>query len=285
MFFNVQMRLQKMKEGRPTELVEGRFPILLPHVAFNWLYFHDHKRFKQVFLGSLSSVAARQAFWQEAERRDDPRLQDHPMIDRADWQKFAIPLAVHGDGVPCIKVGKAGTRSLDCFSCCGLAATGPTLAVKLVLYCMFLHSVVKEGEDLAIEMDATTMEQIGNKLLWSFHYLWLGVWPRCSWDDDVPLPQSMQQVAGRPLADGLYGVVYTIKCDLDYAAKDLHLQHYNSATPCEECSARRGIGVDRSHAFNNFSRTAKWPKEQRSVQQWLALYDGAPKHWLFSLAS
>ena len=121
MFFNVQMRLQKMKEGRPTELVEGRFPILLPQEAFNWLYFHDRKRFEQVFFGSLSSVAARQAFWQEAERRDDPRLQDHPMIDRADWQKFAIPLAVHGDGVPCIKIGKAGARSLDCFSCCGLS--------------------------------------------------------------------------------------------------------------------------------------------------------------------
>ena len=35
---------------------------------------------------------------------------------RTAWRRKAIPFAVHGDAVPVVAVGKAGTKSLDCVS-------------------------------------------------------------------------------------------------------------------------------------------------------------------------
>ena len=55
-------------------------------------------------------------------RRGDPRL--GPLEDPSmgplhfggarDWYKFAVPGSLHGDAVPCLSIGKAGTR-IDLF--------------------------------------------------------------------------------------------------------------------------------------------------------------------------
>lgn len=49
----------------------------------------------------------------------------------------AIPVSVHGDAVPVVRVGKPGSASLECLSLQSLLAEGTTLRVKLLMFSMF----------------------------------------------------------------------------------------------------------------------------------------------------
>ena len=47
---------------------------------------------------------------------------------------------------------------------------------------------------------------------------------------------------GKPLADGYFLVLWSIKGDLDYFAKQLHLRHYSRNEFCELCPANAEEG-------------------------------------------
>ena len=49
----------------------------------------------------------------------------------------AVPLSIHGDAIPVVRIGKPGTESLECISVQSLLASGPTLRVKLMVFAMF----------------------------------------------------------------------------------------------------------------------------------------------------
>ena len=89
------------------------------------------------FLGPGGTKDTLVEFWTEVEARGDPRLHDHPMCRRPGWKSLAIPIAIHGDAVPVIAVGKAGTQSMDNISWQSLLAQGATMTVKFLVYSMF----------------------------------------------------------------------------------------------------------------------------------------------------
>ena len=45
---------------------------------------------------------------------EDPSLAPNHFGGDRDWYKLAVPGSLHGDAVPCLSIGKAGTR-IDCF--------------------------------------------------------------------------------------------------------------------------------------------------------------------------
>ena len=94
------------------------FPVFLPHVVFAYYHSTHKARFEELFLGSFAAPAQRQQFWEELERRGDPRILEHPIRrgDRRDWRSLCIPLSLHGDGVPVLRVGKAGNQSFEAYS-------------------------------------------------------------------------------------------------------------------------------------------------------------------------
>eukprot|EP00969_Alexandrium_andersonii_P107784 4755550-Alexandrium_andersonii.AAC.1 len=47
------------------------------------------------------------------------------------------------------------------------------------------------------------------------------------------------QLAGKPLADGHFCVLLSLKGDLDYFTQTLSLRHYNSNMLCDFCPALR----------------------------------------------
>ena len=107
-----------------------------PHQIFTH-YYHNHpEAFENKFLGTGGGPDRLEEFWDEVERRDDPRIRSHPMRRRADWKRRAIPIEIHGDEVPVIRVGKHNTASLDNVSIKGVLANGPTMAVKLWIFGM-----------------------------------------------------------------------------------------------------------------------------------------------------
>eukprot|EP00969_Alexandrium_andersonii_P124608 5507405-Alexandrium_andersonii.AAC.1 len=125
--FEIPVVVQKAKADRPAVTSTTPLPILLPHEVFAHWY-HTHRDvFNKLYLGECQAAAQRKGFWKELLARNDPRLEQHPMRDRASWDEFAIPLALHGDGVPVLQVGKPGTKSLETFSTMSLWAKGRTL--------------------------------------------------------------------------------------------------------------------------------------------------------------
>ena len=45
---------------------------------------------------------------------EDSSLAPYHFGGEGDWYKFAVPGSLHGDAVPCLSIGKAGTR-IDLF--------------------------------------------------------------------------------------------------------------------------------------------------------------------------
>ena len=92
----------------------------------------------------------------------------------------------------------------------------------------------------------------------------------------------MPKRAGQPLADGLFGVLWSLKGDLDYFSKTLKLRHYNSNHMCDLCTAGRVGG--RELLYNNFDADALWKQQLLTPQQWRACYNARFLHYIFNLA-
>jgi hypothetical protein len=68
---------------------------VFPHELFASLY-HDYPDLFRSRLCPGTSVL--RGFWQSQE--DHPQMEGHPIRDRPDYDKRAIPISFHGDGVP-----------------------------------------------------------------------------------------------------------------------------------------------------------------------------------------
>ena len=194
------------------------------------------------------------------------------MLQQKNWMRTVIPISVHGDGVPVLQVGKANTKSLEVYSFQSIFnSTSSTLKAKLLMTMAFNQNLKDESHT-----------EIWRVLNWSLHWLYEGLWPRVDFRGE-PWPANSAEaiIAGEPLAGGLRCALWSIKGDLDFFAKTLKLQHYNSNSMCDLCPANRG--PSRAMLYNNLSDDAAWMKQLRSVAQWKALYAGGSPHPIFTL--
>ena len=130
--FLVPQKIAKPKAGAPA-VQNIKMHFCLPHVQFAHLYQEHPQRFEEIYLGDKQPVE----FWRGVTERRDPRLQYHPMCKRADFQERAIPYMLHADAVPVVKVGKAGTQSLDVYSYQSVLSKGSTLRIKMLIWSTF----------------------------------------------------------------------------------------------------------------------------------------------------
>eukprot|EP00969_Alexandrium_andersonii_P358556 15451247-Alexandrium_andersonii.AAC.1 len=220
--------VQKKKAEAASKIAQVDFPIIAPHVAFAFWFHEDKTKFEDLFLGGLPEDA-RAEFWAELERRGDPRLQGHPLVSRPEWKTKAVPLSLHGDGVPVLQVGKPGSKSFEAYNFQSIWATGSSLKTKTFMFGVFGGAVASADDG----DEGDTFGEIWKVLTWSLHYLWLGVWPRRD-HNGAAWPQGSTEAAlgGTPLAGGMYGVLMALKGDLDYFAHSLGLKHYNCNEMC-----------------------------------------------------
>ena len=118
--------------------------MLLPHELFHRFYTDRHPEFVVQFLGGHEAKV--EEFWRGVIERKDPRIVYHPMATERpdDWMRRGLPISFHGDAVPCLRVGHAGTKSLDVTSWqATLACEGSSLTLKHYIYSMFTHSKLK----------------------------------------------------------------------------------------------------------------------------------------------
>ena len=205
----VHMAILKPRLGLRRRSQLGPVSILLPHVHFAHLFANHRTVFDLQMLGGRPATV--REFWEGVVLRRDGRLRLHPMAGREDWASLAVPIALHGDAVPVLAVGKAGTKSLDVFSWQSVLAHGNSLSVKSYVYSVFESNKAtpqKHGHD--------TMAEIGEIVLWSLRVLFEGVWPSQNHRGEAwPVGSADARLAGQQLAGGFSGVTWLVKGDLD----------------------------------------------------------------------
>ena len=242
--------------------------IVLPHAAFATLY-HDHRlAFNARVLGGSGQL---QAFWRAME--GSPNITGHPIQQRAGHMDVAIPLALHGDGVPVTGEGKAWSKSVDSFAWSSLVGSGATLDTHMLIYAVFTGLMSKRP-------GSVTMDKAWRIIWWSLYWLWVGKWPDRD-HDDKPYPAGSEDArrALTDLAGGFYGVVWTLRGDLDYYAKSLGLNMWNTSHPCVLCPANVTPGD--SMAWSCFRPEAQWIDATWGNEAWRQ--DRPEHHQVFDL--
>lgn len=258
--YQVSVPMKISKVDAEQEVVQERsFPILLPHETFAKLYQDDKPLFSKLLMDGGDDCTVKD-FWAEVRRRKDPRLEEHPMLERTDWDSLAIPLSLHGDAVPCTSVGKSGSKSYDVCSMQGLLSSGPTLEMK-----MYIYGIFEVNNSTSDESD--TQFHIWRVVVWSLWWAFQGRWPTHDpRGKEYPRGTTEGDRGGHYFAGGRFFVLWLLKADLDHLAKGFGLAHYGANHPCPLCPADRTPGA--SLAFNNFKTTAQWMKSAYTPSHW-----------------
>ena len=242
--------------------------VLLPHEMFASLYHNYPDAWKKYIVPDTARLGL---FW--AKMQHHPQMAGHPLLQRDQYDKLAVPLGIHGDGVPVVGIGKGWCRTMTMFSWSSLLAKGPTKEV-----CYYIWSVF---DRLCCAADGSgTMASFFTVLRWSLYWLWRGQWPDRDWTGQMYDPDSSAgSKALSLLAEGHFGLLWAIMGDLDYFASILGLPRYSTACgPCALCRCT-GVGLN---TWTDTGPTAAWIGECWKSRDWL-LWEGRSKNLLFSL--
>ena len=199
----------------------------------------------------------------------------HPMKRRPGWKKWGVPILLHGDDVPVVKVGKPGTASLHNCSWQPLFAYGRSLYIKRLIAAMFRTVMTDKTEG-----------QLWHFIVWSLVWAFRGIHPDADWDGN-PWPEgSSQKLLGdskQQLAGGYFFVVWGLQQDLDYSFKKFKMKSYNGNQPCDFCPCDKD-SPDPKMMPTYFGEDATWKTLLYTPEQWRALNAGM-MHELFLVFS
>ena len=168
-----------LPQGMPAKMPYKNGPettsILLPHELFAFMYSVPAVWQRCV----MSSFHMLGKFWSVFQ--DHPCMVGHPCRGEDDWKEFCIPLALHGDEVPVVGVGKIWCASALQFSWCSLLAicSGVTLAESL----FYVWGVFEKFVINSTSARLGTMDTFWTIMLWSFRILATGKWPSHDWQN------------------------------------------------------------------------------------------------------
>ena len=135
----------------------------------------------------------------------NPQLKDHPVRARRDWKRRAIPLVLHGDGVPLTGLGKNRSKFMDGFSISSLLGRGSTRQKMFLIFSFFTSlSAVAAG--------ITSSDRLFQRLVWSLLCAWIGRHPThddCDTEYTDPLSEAFRK-KGMYLCDGFVFVLWII---------------------------------------------------------------------------
>ena len=133
----------------------------------------------------------------------------------------------------------------------GVLSIGITKSVNMFIFGLFEHC----KHDGAA---GPTMWSIWRVVLWSLHFLALGIWPTANHNNEPYPAGSIEDLrAGSQLANGMRAVIWLLKGDVEHFSKSYGLRHHASRSLCDFCPADRGAG---------YLRGAVAFKKKRSVE-------------------
>ena len=145
---------------------------LLPHELFAAIYNHYPDTWEKTIVPDTHTL---HEFWNSVDSH--PQMLNHPIKTRPNWKDYAVPIGLHGDGVPITGVGKVWCKLMTIFSWSSLVGKGSTLDM-----CYYIWGVF---DRLALNVAGHgTYDTFFKILQWSLYWLWQGVWPDAPWDSD-----------------------------------------------------------------------------------------------------
>ena len=251
----INIRLKQSNQPSVSETVPLTF--LLPHKLFAGLFHSLQPAFVSSVLGGDNGNIAK--FW--AAMKDHPFLRARPHLQQRPDLAKVVPIAIHGDGVNYMRIGRASGKSLEVLSWSSLLSQGATKHTNFLMF-LLVKSLAK---DTGVDQ---SWPRIWKILTWSLQALSLGLWPMKNWDGhDFPADSEDFQKRGTALADGFAAVLFVLRADLDFLSNHFGLNSAASNTPCALCKADRDI---QSRPWTDCRPTAGWRATIWNAADWSA---------------
>ena len=240
----------------------GQHAILLPHQVFACIWEHHREEFvRRLCGGDYNNI---KKFWKGM--RTHPAYGDHPVASRPDRDTHCIPISMHGDGVAVSGISRAWAKSVDAYSWNSLLSQGSTTDMNFLIFIYY--------PKLVIEHEAMNAHALFfKKLAWSLYWLLLGRWPlRDENNRAYTAADPEYQKAGRPLASGFYGCLWTLRADLEHMFKQFGFPAAcgSSTNPCGLCECNKS-----DKPWTDGRAEAAWRITVHSNQSWKASHPAA----------
>ena len=244
------------QESIPFQAGHAIQSIMLPHEMFAALYNQHGTYWKRHFLpGGEGELVA---FWNNFDSH--PAMSDEVIRSKPNYKKTCIPVAIHGDSVPCVGVGKVWSKLMQVFSWPGVLCQGGSKATLFLLWSVFDH--------LILAGEGGTLEVFFKILKWSFTAMYHGKYPDRDWKGNIYGPHTeLGKKAGRYLAGGFCGILVSIQGDLEWFAKSLQLPNWSSNQYCCPLCPCKGTGP---MTWRNFKPDAAWTAHIFTPDTWRA---------------
>ena len=250
---------RRVRQDGFNAFIRTRTSVLWPHELLAAIFEFHPRAFARYILGGGPDRV--QEFW----RTMPPR---RGLGRRPGWQRWCIPLGLHGDGVAVAHTRGKGAKTADTLSWSSLLSSAATRFSSYLIFFVYHHITKNQGL-------ATTWGSLWHKLAQSFQIIFNGVWPATTLDGS-PEPRSGQQLAG-----GFWGVLYVNKGDLDWMAGHFKLPHASSNYPCALCQCSNlGHGQD-IHPWTDTNNQPSWEETCWTDQAACGTnnWGGAPSVW------
>ena len=83
-----------------------------------------------------------------------------------------IPLAIHGDGFPCMGIGKSWGNQMDSWEWGSMLVNAKSRLCVFLIFCV--HQALR---------GTRTLDMAYEKMVYSFNAIFEGRWPRLTWDN------------------------------------------------------------------------------------------------------
>ena len=208
--------------------------VLFPHETFACMFEHYTRAWQKLIYPGRDKVFE---FW--SAMQSHPLLDNNPVRAIANYMTHVVPFWLHGDGVATTGVGKAWAKMMDAVSFGSMLASGSTIDCCFISWAVYKVRCCKAGGV------GHTMHAYWSALAWSFDALFSGKWPTHdhlgnAYDPDSPQGKRADKPLV-PLPDGTFlrGMLFNVKCDLDFSGNDLELSNVGSHRGCTYCPATR----------------------------------------------
>ena len=242
------------------KVVEVDHLILLPHALFSVLY-HNHKDafLSRICGGSYENI---KAFWEAMV--DHPGLSGHPMLSRrdVDYKSQAIPIALHGDGVPVDGISRSWAKSCEIYSWSSMIGRGCTLLSNYLIY-FFYSSLIVSTRGRSVR------EAFFKELVHSLYWAYMGLWPLRDPDGNNIPDEEGKPKPGSWLAGGYFLVLWGLLGDLEHMATVFGFPRHNARSPCACCQANSS-DMPWTDCRNEGPVAARWLTAIFNKVSWLA---------------
>ena len=184
--------------------------MLYPHELFASLYRHYNQAFMARIAGSKKKI---KSFWESVS--DTVQYMNHPIKNVANHKSRAIPIFLHGDGVPCSGIGKSWSKMFDVWSWGSLLMEdGATWKTNFLI--LGIHTLLYSSDPLT-----STDDDVFTIMCWSLLALYNGRYPPKHWDGSDWIEGSEDyNRRNQPLAGRFCCVLWSIFGCLDHFIKD-----------------------------------------------------------------